>query len=211
MEFYNGIPVVSVKTMRESDKRTIESGVSSVELMRRAGEAIFMSNQWKAPVAVVCGKGNNAGDGFVLALYLHENGVPCDVFLVSDSFSDEGQFYFKQLQKRNISVHQFSDDIEFRKYESIADCIFGTGFHGKPAGEYERAIHAINSSKAYVVSADISSGINGDTGTGEIFVNSNLTVAIGAYKQGQFMNEGAIACGKLVCVDIGIDIIDTEN
>ncbi|MDD3946257.1 MAG: NAD(P)H-hydrate epimerase, partial [Clostridia bacterium] len=61
------IKVVSVKTMRESDRQTIASGISGIELMRRAAEGIYRSAQWRPPVAIVCGTGNNGGDGYAVA------------------------------------------------------------------------------------------------------------------------------------------------
>ena len=80
---------VSVKTMRESDAACIAAGTPSKELMRRAGEAIFRAGKWRAPVAVVCGKGNNAGDGYVVAECLRQAGVDCCIWLLFDKFSDD--------------------------------------------------------------------------------------------------------------------------
>ena len=65
------IPVLSVRNMRESDAATIASGTPGAELMRRAGEGLLHAADWQGPVAIVCGTGNNAGDGYALALLLH--------------------------------------------------------------------------------------------------------------------------------------------
>ena len=73
--------ILSVGEMRMSDAIAISSMVPGMELMRRAGEGIFRAAEWQAPVAVVCGTGNNAGDGFVTAMMLQENGIPCGIFL----------------------------------------------------------------------------------------------------------------------------------
>ena len=79
---------VSVETMRKSDAWTIENLVSSNELMRRAGQAIFDQVSWHGKVGVVCGKGNNAGDGFVVAALLFDAGIDCEIVLLyEDSFS----------------------------------------------------------------------------------------------------------------------------
>ena len=90
--------VVDVKTMRSSDAATVENGVSGRELMRRAGEGIFRSYAWKGPVAIVCGGGNNAGDGYVLAGCFQRAGIPCSLVLLSDSFSTDGAYYFEQIR-----------------------------------------------------------------------------------------------------------------
>ena len=86
--------VVDVKTMRESDAMTIRNGIPGRELMRRAGKAILESYPWQGPVAIVCGSGNNGGDGYVLAELLREQRIPVVVFLLSDRFSEDGRFYF---------------------------------------------------------------------------------------------------------------------
>ena len=83
--------IVSVETMRKSDAWTIEHLIPSKELMFRAGKAIYEAAKWKAPVAVVCGKGNNAGDGYVVADLLHKAGTECVIFLLSDRFSEDGR------------------------------------------------------------------------------------------------------------------------
>lgn len=86
--------------MRESDAYTIEHLVPSKELMRRAGEGIFKAADWKEPVAIVCGKGNNAGDGYVVASYLKDAGIPCTIILISDKFSDDGRYYFDMAKEK---------------------------------------------------------------------------------------------------------------
>ena len=70
---------VSTEVMRESDRWTIENLVPSKELMERAGKAIFAQAEWKAPVGIICGKGNNAGDGFVVASLLKDHGIECEI------------------------------------------------------------------------------------------------------------------------------------
>ena len=82
---------VSTEVMRNSDKWTIENLVPSKELMERAGKAIFGQAEWKGPVGIVCGKGNNAGDGFVVASLLKDQGIECEIVLLyGDAFSEDG-------------------------------------------------------------------------------------------------------------------------
>ena len=73
---------VSTEVMRNSDRWTIENLVPSKELMARAGKAIFDQVSWKGPVGIICGKGNNAGDGFVVASLLKDQGIDCEIVLL---------------------------------------------------------------------------------------------------------------------------------
>ena len=81
------IHILDVASMRESDAAAIAGGTPGQVLMGRAGAEIFRAAAWKAPVAIVCGKGNNAGDGFVLGVELAGAGIPCTLFLWERSFS----------------------------------------------------------------------------------------------------------------------------
>ena len=196
---------VSTEVMRESDRWTIENLVPSKELMERAGKAIFTQAEWKAPVGIICGKGNNAGDGFVVASLLKDQGIECEIVLLyGDAFSEDGKYFFDICVSKGIPV---VNDSDYGKYKTIVDCIFGTGFKGEVKEPARSAIEKINSSGAYVVSADINSGLNGDTGLGDLYVRSDLTVSIGTYKYGHFMGHADEAMKKKVNCDIGIRII----
>ena len=83
------IPILSVEAMRKSDALTIAEGTPGRELMLRAGKAVFELTDWKPPVAVLCGSGNNAGDGYVIARLLHDAGTACEVILLSDRYSHQ--------------------------------------------------------------------------------------------------------------------------
>lgn len=196
---------VSTEVMRASDKWTIENLVPSKELMARAGKAIFEQVKWKAPVGIICGKGNNAGDGFVVALLLKDHGIDCEIVLLyEDAFSEDGRFFYdKCLEKGIRSVSEGN----YGAYNTILDCIFGTGFKGEVKEPAKTAIEQINSSGAYVVSADINSGLNGDTGLGDLYVRSDLTVSIGTFKYGHFLGRAREAMKDKVNCDIGIKII----
>ena len=196
---------VSTEVMRNSDRWTIEHLVPSKVLMERAGRAIFEQAEWKGPVGVICGKGNNAGDGFVVASLLKEKGIECEIVLLyEDSFSEGGKFFFDKCVEKGIPVVTDSD---YGKYKTILDCIFGTGFKGEVKEPARTAIRKINNSGAYVVSADINSGLNGDTGLGDLYVISDLTVSIGTYKYGHFLGNADKAMKDKINCDIGIKII----
>jgi NAD(P)H-hydrate epimerase len=196
---------VSTEVMRASDRWTIENLVPSKELMERAGRAIFDQAEWKGPVGIICGKGNNAGDGFVVASLLKDHGIECEIVLLfEDAFSEDGKYFFDKCVAKDIPVVTEGD---YGKYITILDCIFGTGFKGEVKEPARSAIEAINASDAYVVSADINSGLNGDTGLGDLYVVSDLTVSIGTFKYGHFLGNSKTAMKKKVNCDIGIKII----
>lgn len=200
---------VSTEVMRESDRWTIEHLVPSKELMERAGKAIFEQVKWQAPVGIICGKGNNAGDGFVVASLLKDQGIDCEIVLLfEDSFSDDGRYFYEKCIEKGIRATTRGN---YGDYKTILDCIFGTGFKGEVKEPAKTAIEKINSSGAYVVSADINSGLNGDTGLGDLYVKSDLTVSIGTYKYGHFLGCAKDAMKDKVNCDIGIKIIGPTN
>ncbi len=196
---------VSTEVMRASDRWTIENICPSKELMARAGKAIFEHVDWKGPVGIICGKGNNAGDGFVVASLLKDHGIDCEIVLLyDDAFSEDGRYFYDKCVEKGIPT---VPDGDYGKYKTILDCIFGTGFKGEVKEPAKSAIEKINSSGAYVVSADINSGLNGDTGLGDLYVVSDLTVSIGTYKYGHFLGHAKTAMKSKVNCDIGIKII----
>ena len=201
--------VLSVETMRLSDARTIENGTPGRVLMKRAGEGIFAAAEWKPPVAVVCGSGNNAGDGYVLACCFAERGIDCTVYTLSDRFTPDGRFYYDECVRLGVKIQPFTGETDLTGYGSVADCIFGTGFAGEARGLAGAAIEAVNRSGAYVVSADINSGLPGDSGYSECCVRSDLTVSVGAYQPGHFLNMAKDVMKRKTNVDIGILPADT--
>jgi NAD(P)H-hydrate epimerase len=191
--------------MRESDARTIAAGTSGRELMARAGRAIFEAFAWEAPVAVVCGSGNNAGDGYVLASLLREAGIGVTLVLADWRFSPDGRYYFDRCEELGVPAVAYSAELDLSEFAVIADCLFGTGFRGVPEGRAAEVIEKINASGAKVVSVDINSGLSGRNGLGEIFVKSDLTVSIGNFQPGHFLNKAKDAMKSKVNRDIGIE------
>ena len=198
--------VVDVAVMRESDFQTIRGGISGRELMWRAALGVYNSHSWKGPVSIVCGKGNNAGDGFALALILAEAKIDCTVVLLSSSFSEDGAYYYGKCKEIGIKITDFTEKTDFFEASEIVDCIFGTGFSGEVTGRFAAAINAINASGKYVISVDINSGLSGDNGLGEICVHSDLTVSIGFFKNGLLLGKAKDMIKKLTNVDIGIGL-----
>ena len=225
--------VLSVKNMRESDAATIAGGIPGRELMMRAAKGVFEAVVWKPPVAIVCGSGNNAGDGYALALLLSEAGIDCTVFTTSDRFSEDGKYYYDKCKtgetvgtvlfvssQEHFVSSLYSDGDEtkrtvpavsprhFDAFNTIVDCLLGTGFKGQVRPELAEVIKAINESDAYKVSVDINSGLNGDTGMADICVVSDLTVSIGGFKPGHFLGMAKDVMKQKVNIDIGIKPVE---
>ena len=202
--------VVSVENMRQSDAHTIESGITSAELMHRAAEGIFKAARFAGKVAVVCGSGNNGGDGYALACILCENGFTPTIFRTSGKFSKDGLFYYKTALSLGAAEENLNVPNPFTGFDIVVDCILGTGFKGEVSEDIARVIDAIKACPAFVISADINSGINGDTGAAKVAVNSDLTVSIGYLKTGMFLNDAPFYIDKLRNADIGISLLHEE-
>ena len=202
------IKLYSVKTIRDADLKTTET-IPAIDLMYNAGNKIFNSSTFNGKTAIICGKGNNAGDGLVVALLLNENNKYVDVYLIEDKLSETSTYYLNKCKDKNINIIKFNEDVNFNQYDFIVDAIFGTGFKGKPEGLYDTAINKINNSNSYVISCDINSGLNGDTGLYENAVKSDLTVSVGYYKTGLFLNKAKDVIKELINVDI--NLLTPEN
>ncbi len=99
--------VVTVQNMRDSDAQTIASGVTSAELMYRAALGLFQAVRFVGKIAIVCGSGNNGGDGYALACVLLENGITPTIFRVNEKFSKDGLFYYQTAMSKGAgAVHR---------------------------------------------------------------------------------------------------------
>ena len=206
----NDTTTVSVEQMRKSDAYTIEHLVPSKELMYRAAMGVYNSyHEWRdKKIAILVGGGNNGGDGYALAGILKKNGVDSDIVKVSDKKSEDGLYYCNIASELGVSITEFSSSINLNEYDVIVDCILGTGFQGEVRGTAKDAIEAINTSGAYVISVDINSGMNGDTGEATLAVKSDLTVSIGYIKNGLVTESAKRYISDLVNVDIGIVLVN---
>ena len=204
------IPCISVENMRCSDAYTIASFVPSLELMRRAAMGVFKAHHWQGRTAIMVGSGNNGGDGFALAWILKERGFDCTVFTVSQKLSPDSAWYAEKAREVGVPIRPFEKAC-LTGYSPVVDCLLGTGFSGTVRGNYRDAIEAINASGAYVISVDINSGMNGDTGEAELAVRSDLTVTIGFVKTGLVTENAGRYMKRLVCADIGIVLVREEG
>ena len=200
---------ISVENMRQSDAYTIANLVPSLELMYRAAYGVFLATAWTGRTAIVVGSGNNGGDGFALAWILKEKGYDCSVFTLSQRLSADSAYYAEKAVASGVPVQPFEPDC-LAGYDRVVDCLLGTGFQGSVRDNYRQAMEAINGSKARVISVDINSGMNGDTGDCEVAVQSDLTVTIGFVKHGLVTENAGRYMKRLVCVDIGITLLKEE-
>lgn len=203
------IDCISVENMRQSDAYTIANLVPSLELMYRAAYGVFKAVNWHGCTAIVVGSGNNGGDGFALACILKGNNYDCTVFTASQRLSADSAYYAEKAASVGVSIRPFEPGC-LAGYNIVVDCLLGTGFQGQLRESYRTAIEAINASGAYVVSVDINSGMNGDTGDAELAVRSDLTVTIGYVKRGLISENAGRHMKRLVCADIGIVLVKKE-
>ena len=204
------IPCVSVENMRLSDAYTIANFLPGLELMFRAAMGVFKAHHWQGSTAIVVGSGNNGGDGFALAWILKEKGFDCTVFTVSQRLSDDSTFYAPKARNTSVPIHPFEKGC-LSGFSTVVDCLLGTGFSGNVRGNYRDAIEAINESVAFVISVDINSGMNGDSGLADLAVRSDLTVTIGSVKTGQVTENAGKYIKRLLCADIGIILVREEG
>lgn len=198
--------VVSKSVMKKSEKYTIGYLVSSKELMNRAGMAVSRSYNFNGKVLVICGDGNNAGDGYALALHLNEKNISVTIGLVNGKFSLNGKVYFEMCKKNKIPIYMV-ENIDFSKFDILVDAIYGCEFKGILPKKEAQIVKMINNSQKKVISIDVNSGLDADSGLTLECVHSDLTVAIGCYKFGHFLNMAKDCMKDLKCVDIGIPII----
>ena len=204
------IDCISVENMRLSDAWTIANLVPSLELMGRAAEGVYRAESWTGPVAIVAGSGNNGGDGFALACILEKQGIPCAVFTLGSRLSADSAHYAAQAEQAGVPIRPYRPGC-LAGFVTVVDCLLGTGFAGEVREDYRTAIEGINASGARVISVDINSGMNGDTGEGAVIVRSDLTVTIGFVKKGLVTENAGAYMKRLACVDIGIRLVRQEE
>ena len=158
-------------------------------------------------VAVFCGSGNNGGDGFVIARYLKNRKHQIKIFLLGspDKMSPETFENYQSCCDLEIKIIQINNaEIELSEFDLIVDAIFGVGLKGVVKGWRADLIEKINSSGKTVISIDIASGVDANTGLAEVAVNADHTLTMAAYKYGHFLEKGRTKSGKIKVIDIGI-------
>ena len=219
---------VSAAEMRELDRRMIESGIVGEELMRRAGQSVadiagdVLASRNEHSILLIAGTGNNGGDVFAAATELSKTDLDIEVWICGSQSQIKGdaQIHLKKMVRAGIvpkEVHSANDLLPKIEPDLIVDGLLGTGSKGAPRGFMGTLIEWINaeSQYAFVLSIDIPSGIDPDSGlaAGPV-VKADLTVTIGLPKTGLIRPEAIPYVGSVEVVDIGIHsefIEDTEG
>jgi ADP-dependent NAD(P)H-hydrate dehydratase / NAD(P)H-hydrate epimerase len=218
---HRGMYLVTAQEMRELDRLTIEKyGTPGHVLMERAGagatEALLQEfpHVRQASVVIVAGKGNNGGDGFVMARLLKKQGVKCEVILAARKTEVKGDALrnlsaFLRLRGRVTEVIDPSQlDLAQEKLSQsglVVDALLGTGLNSPVQGLMAALIDLINTSGVPVLAVDIPSGLDADQGEPlGTAIQAELTVTFGYPKLGHLSDSGAAYVGRLVVVDIGI-------
>lgn len=218
--------LVTADEMQDMDQKTIHSfGIPGLVLMENAGrgavEALLLKiNAWDIKkIAVITGRGNNGGDGFVMARYLMEKGFKVTAFLLASKEAVKGDArvnlrLFEILCGRSpgSSLVEIETEAEFKTNKSrmlhhdlFIDAILGTGLNAALRGVIKDAVELMNASKKPVFSVDIPSGLNADTGKPlGTAVNAFATATFAFAKAGHILYPGNIHTGELSIIDIGI-------
>jgi NAD(P)H-hydrate epimerase len=205
-------PLLSPQQMTAADAAAIASGASVDVLMERAGRAVaraaigLAGGRYGRRAVVMCGKGNNGGDGFVAARVLAAEGLGVRCIVVGlDEVSGTASDKLDALRNAGITPELFGvARFSTRSCDVVVDALYGTGFHGIAERQAADAIEAINQAGCPVVAVDIPSGLDGLTGTAEgPVVTADVTVAMAAEKLGTAL---ATVAGEVVVADIGIPV-----
>jgi len=193
---------------RALDQWAIEQlGIPGLELMERAGTGLADVVAELVPageIAVVCGKGNNGGDGYVAARMLRERGRDVRVLSLARLGELRGDAQTNYERVPGPPPAQF-DAAVLAGAAGVVDAIFGTGFEGAPREPAASAIEAINAASAVVVACDVPSGVNGSTGeVAGAAVRADATVTFHAGKPGLWIAPGKACAGEVRVIDIGI-------
>jgi hydroxyethylthiazole kinase-like uncharacterized protein yjeF len=213
--------LVTASEMQRMDRRTIESfGIPGRVLMENAGrgatafflEAIYRHHN--GPVGVAAGRGNNGGDGFVMARYLHQKRIPVTVFLLSqkDRLTGDAAANLNLLGAMGVPVVEMVDGTAFDAQQSLMrhqqtwiDAILGTGLSSDVRGYFRTAIDFINQQNRPVLAVDIASGLNADTGqVCGTCIQATATATFGFAKVGHLSYPGRTFTGRLKVIEIGI-------
>ncbi len=197
--------VFSVEEIKEIEtqefkKRKGNSFSLMVDAGTNCGKKIAKLIQ-KKPVIVIAGHGNNGGDGFIIAEYLRKNNFKVEVYCLNERFyKGDAVKAIKRLKLKPKNISKFKTS----KNSVLIDCLFGTGLNRPIVGKLKSVIFRMKKASK-IISIDISSGINGNTGKVlGCAVKAHTTLALHAKKIGHTLNPGKRYSGKIIVVDIGI-------
>ncbi len=224
---FEAMRILNADQMREADRRTIQDiGIASLVLMENAGRQVvaaiesLYADLADRQIAVVCGKGNNGGDGFVVARTLQQRGFDVSVFLIGtvNEVKGDARINLEILGRIGQTLVEVADETawelhgaEIAGHDLIIDAIFGTGLSTPLTGFYETVVADLNEAGVPIVSIDIPSGMSADTSDliGDA-IEATVTVTLGAPKLPLVLPPAEMKCGEVVIADIGIpgDVFD---
>ena len=213
--------IYTAAEMREHEQMAVDKGTTFEQLMENAGQAAATDLLRRFPKAgralIVCGKGNNGGDGLVIARVLSEKDWQADVvFVLGDKLSPLAQLNHERLNHLDGVSFIRSDELEGRTtgrlrtlktgYDLVIEGIFGTGFSGALPETAAAVCRLLNQADGFKIALDIPTGLNCDTGEADKDTfRADLTYAFAAYKPAHMTDAGKAYCGEAVCLDIGIE------
>ncbi|MGP6145762.1 NAD(P)H-hydrate dehydratase [Jeotgalibaca sp. A122] len=215
--------LVNSAQMKKIDMYAIDNiGIPALVLMENAAYAV-VSNMEKVIsrediILIVCGSGNNGGDGLAVARILLNRGYQVDVFLAGNPayLSKETAQQLKIVENLDMVIWNTLDEVNFANYTILVDALFGIGLDRDVDGETTSIIKAMNTHEGIIFAVDMPSGISADDGKIKgVAVRADYTVTFGEEKVGQLLFPGSAYCGTLVVADIGFppiaaDTVDSE-
>lgn len=207
--------IISIAQMKAAEQYAIDHGISALQLMENAGtaaaEKIMKAMPQKGTCTVICGAGNNGGDGFVVARRLHEAGYAVAVVLAAgEPRTAEATTMYQRLAGTRVQLCRYVENAVqceplFRHSAVLVDAVFGTGFHGEVEAEIAGLFDAMHASGQPIFALDMPSGANADSGFAAAHaIRATATITFAAAKAGQLKFPANRHCGKLWMVEIGI-------
>ena len=203
---------------RQLDQISINDlNISGIQLMENAGKKIaelareLISKIHHPSILIICGKGNNGGDGFAAALQLYEWGYQIYIQAISDAQNIVGDslHFYQQCEQKELFITYGSDVPPIENQDLIIDAVLGTGIRLPIRSELIPIIEWINQVNSIVLSVDVPSGLDADTGqTDPTVVKADYTITMGHEKIGMVFGDGKPLCGTVVTADIGFPAIN---
>ncbi|MCR4437706.1 MAG: NAD(P)H-hydrate dehydratase [bacterium] len=210
-------PVLTARQMAECDRRAIqEYGIPGVVLMENAGRGVaelageLLGNVAEKQVAIFCGKGNNGGDGYVVARHLANRGARVRLFLVGKRSEVRGDAATNLciVEKMGLDLQEIatSEHIpDLRSTDLVVDALLGTGLQGRVLGLLAEVIEVLSGSHAPILAIDVPSGLDADSGsTLGVASRATATGTMGALKRGLLFAPGREHAGTVKVIDIGM-------
>ena len=202
---------------RELDRLAIEQGIAGYELMNRAGLAVLerIVEQWPdaKQLAIFCGAGNNAGDGYVVARLASQRGIAANVYYLAEpeQLTGEARQAWHDCQQQAVSIEPFVSGMH-RDTDIVVDALIGNGLQRPLSDRWLQAVDCMNVSPWPVVAVDIPSGINADTGqVMGAAVRADMTVSFIGLNQGLYTGEAPDHTGKIIYESLEVDDICYES